>query len=170
MRILQTLAWVLVALACAAPACDTHDGTIGSGSGSSAWSRMPSTASGAAPDGSATQHQEVVHAMESVTGASLEPAKPKAAKLRPARKQVSGGNGGRSSSSPSTPSPPPEPELPDSGRMLGQKCWRDDQCASNMCTFEVCAKAHYDDKVTKGEKCDYDSQCVSNHCYEDKCE
>ena len=168
MRILQTLAWVLVALACAAPTCDTHDAAFGSGSGSSAWARMPSTSSGAA--GSATQHEDVVHAMETVTGTSLEPAKPKPAKLRPARKYESAGNGGRSSSSPSAPSPPPEPPLPDSGRMLGQKCYRDDQCASNLCTFEVCAKAHYDDKVTKGEKCDYDNQCVSNHCYEDKCE
>jgi hypothetical protein len=170
MRFLGPLVVVLGALVCAAPTCDTHDGAIGSGSGSSAWARMPSSSSEATPAaGSATPHQDVVHAMESVTGASLEPAKPKPAKPRPTRTHESGGNGGRSSSSTSKPSPPPELPLPENGRKLGQKCDDDEECASNLCEFEVCAK-HTNDKLTKGEKCDYSSQCVSDHCYEDECQ
>lgn len=172
MRILHGLAWVAVALACAAPTCDTHDAAIGSGSGSSAWARMPSTSPGAAGSGSATQHQEVVHAMESVTGAALESPKPKPAKSRPAAKHASdtsSGGGGYARAS-SSPPPPPEPELPESGRKLGQRCQDDDQCATNNCEFEVCAKKHYTDKVTDGEACNYDHDCVSDHCYHDVCE
>ena len=165
MWLLRSLAWVVIALACAAPTCDTHE-AIGSGSGSSAWARMPST-SGAS--GSAAQHEDVVHAMESVTGASLETTKPKLKPSRP-KHASSGGDYGRSSSSPSKPPPPPEPELPESGRLLGVRCSEDEQCATNYCSFDVCAKHSYSDKMTKGEKCDYDNQCLSDHCYEDKCE
>jgi hypothetical protein len=183
MRIFHTLAWALVALACAAPNCDTHDAPLGSGSGSSAWARMPSPSSGAtsepaaAESGSAVQHETVVHAMESVTGAALETPKSKPAKSRPAAKHASsgddstsgGGNYGRSSSS-SSPPPPPKPELPETGRKLGQACQDDDQCATNNCEFDVCAKKHYMDKVTNGEACSYDHDCVSDRCYHDICE
>ena len=175
MRILHALAWVLVALACAAPTCDTHDAALESGSGSSAWARMPSISSGApaaAGSGSATDHDTVVHAMESVTGAALEAPQPQPAKSRPAAKHTGGdtggGNYGRTSSSPS-PAPPRKPELPESGRMLGQPCDDREQCASNLCELDVCAK-HYSDKLTKGEKCDYSNQCISDHCYEDTCQ
>jgi hypothetical protein len=181
MRIFHPLAWALVALACAAPNCDTHDAPLGSGSGSSAWARMPST-SGAPIDpttagsGSDGQHETVVHAMESVTGAALETPEPKPAKSRPAAKHASsggdtggGGNYGRTSSS-SSPPPPPKPELPETGRKLGQPCQDNDQCAANNCEFEVCAKKHYMDKVTNGEACSYDHDCVSDRCYHDICE
>jgi hypothetical protein len=181
MRILHTLAWALVALACAAPNCDTHDAPLGSGSGSSAWARMPSTSSGAiaepaaAGSGSDGQHQTVVHAMESVTGASLETPKAKPAKSRPAAKHTSGGGdssggGGNYGQTSSSPPKPREPELPESGRMLGQRCQDNDQCASHYCSFEICEKEHYMDKVTNGEKCSYDHDCVSDRCYHDVCE
>jgi hypothetical protein len=178
MRILHGLAWVVVALACAAPNCDTHDAPLGSGSGSSAWARMPSTSSGAQAElgsGSAAQHEDVVHAMETVTGASLD--RPKSAAKPPKAKSAAthgggddsggGGNYGRTSSSP--PPKPPEPELPESGRKLGVRCERNEECASNLCEFDVCAK-HYSDKLTNGEACNYDHECVSNRCYHDVCE
>jgi hypothetical protein len=174
MRILHCLAWVAVALACAAPSCDTHDAPLGSGSGSSAWARMPSTSSGSPAEvgsGSAAHHEEVVHAMEAVTGASLDRPKTAAKPAKPKHgggdSSGGGGNYGRTSSSP--PPKPPEPELPESGRKLGQPCDDREQCASNLCEFDVCAK-HYNDKLTKGEKCDYDNQCISDHCYMDECE
>jgi len=180
MRILRTLPWTFVALACGAPTCDTHDSALGSGSGSSAWERMPSPsaaamASPASPTdaGSAAQHQDVVHAMEAVTGTSLAPT----ASKKPTKATSStshgggdysgGGNYGRSSAP--KPAPPPEPELPESGRKLTQPCERNEQCASNLCEFDVCAK-RYSDKLTNGEKCDYDHECVSNRCYHDVCE
>jgi hypothetical protein len=178
MRILHALAWVLVALACAAPNCDTHDAPLGSGSGSSAWARMPPTSgtAQAAPvaAGSDAEHHDVVHAMESVTGASLESAKPKkptsSTKHASSGGSTSGGGGGNyGGSSPPKPAEPPPPPLPESGRKLGQPCDDREQCASNLCEFDVCAK-HYDDKLTTGEKCDYDNQCVSDHCYHDVCE
>jgi len=126
---------------------------------------MPSTAG---PGGSAAPHPEVVHAMESVTGASLETTKPKPSRPKHAS-SGGGGNYGRSSSS-SPPPPPPEPELPESGRLLGVRCSEDDQCATHWCSFDHCAKRSYMDKVTDGEKCDYDHDCISDHCYHDVCE
>jgi hypothetical protein len=170
MRILRTLAWVLVALACAAPNCDTHDAPLGSGSGSSAWARMPS----AAGSGSDAQHHDVVHAMETVTGAALEPAKPKPAKPRSATKRASrsgdtsgGGSYGETASTSSRE--PPPPALPESGRKLGQPCDDRDQCASHECEFDVCAK-HASDLLNKGEQCDYDNRCASNRCHDHECE
>jgi hypothetical protein len=133
---------------------------------------MPSTAGPSVGSGSAAQHQDVVHAMESVTGASLETTKPKSAPSRPKHVSSSGGGGGnygRSSSS-SSPPPPPGPQLPESGRLLGQRCSEDDQCATHNCSFDVCEKKHYMDKVTNGEACNYDHDCVSDRCYHDVCE
>jgi hypothetical protein len=174
MRILHVTLWALVALACAAPTCDTHDASLGSGSGSSAWARMPSP-SAAAP----AQHQDVVHAMESITGASLDHTTSSTKPAKPTRSpnagkhaggdgdDSGGGNDGRSSSSP-TP-PPPKPELPETDRKVGQPCEEKEQCASDMCEYGACVK-HFDDKLTKGEKCDYDRDCISNHCYQDACD
>jgi hypothetical protein len=163
MRIFRTLLWVVVALACAAPTCDTHDG--GSGSGGS---ESP------ALTGSAKQHDDVVRAMESVTGAKLghpaattKPTKPKSSAHR-SDSDSGGGNYGRSQA-PEPPPPPPKPRLPESGRMIDQACVDDEQCASNKCEFDLCAKKS-GTKLTKGEKCDYQSDCESNSCSEDKCE
>jgi hypothetical protein len=172
---MRFLACTLLALASAAPTCDTQEGSLGSGSGSSAWAHMPSPTGAAAdsptPAGSAAQHENVVHAMEAVTGATLDhpkPAKPAKAKSTAHGGDYSGGNYGRTSSS-SAPAKPPEPELPESGRKLGVRCERNEECASNLCEFDVCAK-HYSDKLTNGEACNYDHECVSNHCYHDVCE
>ncbi|HET9990258.1 MAG TPA: hypothetical protein VFQ65_17125 [Kofleriaceae bacterium] len=147
MRILRTLLWTFVALSCAAPTCDTHDGSPGSGSGSSAWARMPSTAATSladspAPAGSAAQHQDVVHAIS---------------------KHRRGGT-----SSP-TPTPPPEPELPSSGRRIGQPCVANEQCASGSCEIEYCVRK-YADGLNKGEKCSRNSECNSNTCDGDECQ
>ena len=175
MRILRTLPWTFVALACGAPTCDTHDSALGSGSGSSAWERMPSPsaaamASPASPTdaGSAAQHQDVVHAMEAVTGTSLAPT----ASKKPTKATSStshgggdysgGGNYGRSSAP--KPAPPPEPELPERGRRLGEPCDSDYQCASDMCWFQQC-KQKSGTKLPNGEKCDSNTQCASNYCF-----
>ncbi|HET9990257.1 MAG TPA: hypothetical protein VFQ65_17120 [Kofleriaceae bacterium] len=164
MRILRTLLWTFVALACAAPTCDTHD--VGSGSGSSAWSRMPAP-SAPTSAGSAAQHQDVVHAMESVTGASLDHA---AKPTKPKRSTKHGDDdGGGRSTSPAAPPPPRKPALPDSGRTLGQPCVDDEQCASNLCELDECRQKS-GSKLAKGEKCYYSSDCASGDCTEEVCE
>jgi hypothetical protein len=165
MRILHTLLWAFVALACAAPTCDTHDGTLGSGSESSATSTST---------GSAKQHEDVVRAMESVTGAKLghpasttKPTKSKSSTVH-SDDGNGGGNYGRSQA-PSPPPPPPKPRLPESGRRIGQACEDHEQCASDQCDFDRCTQKS-GTKLSKGEKCDYQSDCTSNRCSEDKCD
>ena len=178
MRLLHTLLWAVVALACAAPTCDKHDSALGSGSGSSAWERMPSPSAAATTsptsetDAGATQHQDVVHAMETVTGAPLEHAASTTKSTKPAKKRPTdrgGGDyesGGRSTSSasPAPPPPPKKPELPERGRRLGEPCDSDYQCASDMCWFQQC-KQKSGTKLPNGEKCDSNTQCASNYCF-----
>jgi hypothetical protein len=153
MRIFHTLVWTLVALACAAPTCDTHRPIAESGSG--AWAPVTSPTPSSA--GSAT-HQDVVHAMESATGAKLDPAKPTKS-TRPKTSHDNDGNYGRSHTS-----PPPKPELPDSGRKLGQACDFNRQCDSGRCEHEQCAEN--DEKRASGDPCDHDWQCISTRCHE----
>jgi hypothetical protein len=169
MRVLHPLVVTLVAFACAAPACDSHEGAIGSGSGSSAWSRMPSPSAGVTPPatatGSATGHQNVVHAMETVTGAPLEPA---ASPTKPARKRATTDGGRRTTSSAAptaAPPPPKKPELPERGRRLGDPCSSDYQCASDLCEFQHCTLKRGTKLLPNGEKCDRNTQCASNYCF-----
>jgi hypothetical protein len=147
MRIFHTLLWTLVALACAAPTCDTHRPIAESGSGAVVSPTPPFA-------GSAT-HQDVVHAMESVTGAKLDPAKP----TKSTKPKHDDGNDGRSHTS-----PPPKPELPDSGRKVGQVCDFNRQCDSGRCEHEQCAEN--DEKRASGDPCDHDWQCISTRCHE----
>jgi hypothetical protein len=166
MRIFYTLLWGCIALACAAPTCDTHpDGWAAVGSGSGA------TSGESTLTGSAKEHDDVIRAMESVTGAKLDHPTNKPSRLAKQKTHDSdsgGGNYGRSQS-PSPPPPPPKPRLPESGRLIGQACEDHEQCASDYCDFDVCTKKS-GGKLSKGEKCDYQTDCASNRCYEDKCE
>jgi hypothetical protein len=158
MRIFHTLLWVVVALACGAPTCDTHDGGPGSGSGGSP-----------ALTGSAKQHDDVVRAMESVTGAKLGHPAPttKPTKSKSSVHSSDSGDYGRSQA-PSPPPPPPKPRLPESGRLLGQECEYNGQCASDDCESDLCAQKR-GTKLPKGEKCRDQTDCASNDCFEDKC-
>ncbi|HEX7701157.1 MAG TPA: hypothetical protein VF403_10555, partial [Kofleriaceae bacterium] len=133
MRIFHTLLWAFVALACAAPTCDTHDGGLGSGSSATTSPTSPTST------GSAKQHEDVVHAMESVTGAKLghpasttKPTKPKSSTVR----SDGNGGGGNYREAPPSPPPPPEPTLPASGRRIGQECVAHEQCASGYCEVD----------------------------------
>ena len=163
MRIFHTLLWALVVLACAAPTCDTHpDGWAAVGSGSGATSDTSTLT------GSAKQHEDVVRAMESVTGAKLEHPASTTKPTKPKSDNSGGGNYGRSQKA-SPPPPPPKPTLPESGRMIGQPCDENEQCASDLCEFDHC-KLKSGGKLSNGEKCDYQSDCTSNRCSEDKCE
>jgi len=153
--------WTVLALACAAPTCDTHpDG----------WTRAGSGSGSETLTGSANQHEDVVRAMESVTGAKLDhsatkPKKPKSSTTH----SDSGGHYGRSQEPSPPPPPPPQPRLPDSGRLIGQPCDYHEQCASDYCDFDHC-KLKTGGKLSKGEKCVYQTDCASNDCYDDTCQ
>src|SRR5450432_3149989 len=166
MRIFHTLLRTLVALACMAPTCDTHDRPLAE-SRSGAWAPISSpsptaTTSPASPTstGSATQHQDVVHAMESVSGAPASTAKPTKSKSSTVH---NGGGGGGETSTPPPPPPDPEPALPASGRRVGQACVAHDQCASGYCEVDVCKKQS-GALLNTGEKCERSSECTSNNC------
>jgi hypothetical protein len=144
---------VVGALLCAAPTCDTHDGAIGSGSGSSAWSRMPSPSAAAPAETAApTQHEDMVRA-----ASSAKPAKKRTATSR-------SGDSSSNSPRPSSPPPPKKPELPERGRTLGQHCETDYQCSSDKCEFQLCTQKS-GTKLPNGEKCDRNSVCASNDCF-----
>lgn len=140
---------VLVALF--AGPCDSQP--ITRGAGSSSGSQTGSDAGG-------SSHDEVIHALENVTGTSLGSSTPpakKPGKLKvPSRPTNAGGGGGRMEPSSSEPKQV-------TGLHIGEACDYSNECASGWCDSGTC-KLEYNHALAGGEKCSHNSECASGHC------
>jgi hypothetical protein len=141
----------LAVLVLAGP-CDAQRSTPTAGS--SAGSQTPS-------DARASDHDEVVHALEKVTGtplgASTPPAK-KPGKLKtPSRRSNREDQGGGGQSEPERPKPKRGTQH------IGESCDSSDECASGFCESDVCVLP-YNETLAHGEKCTHNSECRSGFC------
>ena len=141
----------MAALVLAGP-CDTQPNPPGAGS--NATPQAPS-------DAGKSTHDDVVHALEKVTGtplgASTPPAK-KPGKLKaPAQRPSRASQGEGRSSEPERPKPKQATQL------IGQSCDDSDECVSGFCESEVCVLP-YNETLAHGEKCTRNSECRSGYC------
>jgi len=141
----------MAALVLAGP-CDTQPNPPGAGS--NATPQAPS-------DAGKSTHDDVVHALEKVTGtplgASTPPAK-KPGKLKaPAQRPSRASQGEGRSSEPERPKPKQATQL------IGQSCDYSDECVSGFCESEVCVLP-YNETLAHGEKCTRNSECRSGYC------